>query len=65
MARNQIRFPVTEYGRKESVPLPFKEHHEIMDDLADRVTIAERKDEPSEGLDSVQKRLEGKWQSTE
>ena len=60
MARNKIRFPVDEDGKKESILLPLKEYQELMDDLADLVKIAERKDEPSASLDSVKKRLEGK-----
>ena len=64
MARNKIRFLVDENGKKESVLLPLKEYQALMDDLADLAGIAERKDEPSAGLDSVKKRLEGKWQRT-
>ena len=65
MAEERIKYLVNEDGKKESILLPIKEYHELMDDLADLVKIAERKEEPSARLDCVKKRLEGKWQSTE
>lgn len=64
MAREKMKFLVDENGKKESVLLPIKEYEELMADLVDLATIAERKDEPSSSLDEVKKRLENKWQST-
>ena len=64
MPREKIRFLVDENGRKRSVVLPIKEYEELLEDLDDLVTIAERKDEPAEPLDVVKKRPEAKWQNT-
>lgn len=64
MAGERIKYLVNEDGKKESILLPLKEYQELMDDPADLVKIAERKDEPSASLDRVKKRLVGKWQST-
>ena len=55
MAREKLRFLVDERGRKQSVVVPIKEYRELMDDLADLATFAERKDEPAESLESVKK----------
>ena len=64
MAPEKIKFLVDEKGRKLSVLLPIKEYRELLEDLADLAVIAERKDEPSEALDDVRKRLQEKWLST-
>jgi hypothetical protein len=61
MAREKIRFLVDEKGRKQSVVLPIKEYQELLEDLADLTLIAERKDQPTEPLEVVKKRLEEKW----
>jgi hypothetical protein len=47
------------------VLLPISEYRELLDDLTDLAAIAERKDEPTEALDDVRKRLQENWQSTE
>ena len=65
MAGERKKYLVNEDGKKEPILSPLKEYQELMDDLADLVKIAERKEEPSANLDCVKKRLEGKWQSTE
>ena len=64
MARERIRFLVDEKGRKESVVLPMKEYQDLLEDLADLVLIAERKEEPTAPLEAVKKRLEEKWLDT-
>ncbi len=64
MAKEKLRFLVDERGRRRSVIVPIKEYRELMEDLADLATFAERKDEPAESLESVKKRLEKKWQNT-
>jgi hypothetical protein len=61
MAREKIRFLIDERGRKQSVVLPIKEYQELLEDLADLALIAERKNQPTEPLDVVKKRLEEKW----
>jgi hypothetical protein len=61
MAREKIRFLVDDRGRKQSVVLPIKEYQELLEDLADLALIAERKNEPAEPLEVVNKRLEEKW----
>jgi hypothetical protein len=64
MARQKISFVVDERGRKQSVVLPIKEYQELLEDLADLALIAERKNEPTEPLEVVRKRLEEKWRTT-
>ncbi len=64
MAKEKVRFLVDERGRKQSVVVPIKAYRELLEDLADLATFAERKDEPAESLESVKKRLEEKWQNT-
>ena len=64
MAKAKLRFLVDERGRKQSVVVPIKEYRELLEDLADLATFAERKDEPAESLESVKKRLEERWGST-
>ena len=65
MAREKIRFLVDDIGRKRSVVLPMKEYREVLEDRADLVVIAERKDEPSEPVEVVRERLEKRWRTTE
>jgi hypothetical protein len=64
MTRQKISFVVDEKGRKQSVVLPIKEYQELLEDLADLALIAERKNEPTEPLEVVRKRLEEKWRTT-
>ena len=64
MAREKIRFLVDEKGRRQSVVLPMKEYQELLEDLEALTIIAERKDEPTEPLAVVKRRLEEKWRNT-
>ena len=64
MAREKRQFLVDEKGRKKSVLLPINEYEELLVDLEDLALITERKDEPTEPLEAVKKRLEDKWHST-
>ena len=65
MAAEKIRYLIDEKRQKQSVLLPISEYRKLLEDLSDLAAIAERKDEPIEELDDVQKRLQEKWQSTE
>ncbi|MCH7745135.1 MAG: hypothetical protein IIC84_03585 [Chloroflexi bacterium] len=65
MARLKKLYLTDEKGRKTAVVLPMKEYKELLEDLEDLAIIAERKDEPTEHLEAVIKRLEMKWQNTE
>ncbi|MCH8109707.1 MAG: hypothetical protein IIB15_06215 [Chloroflexi bacterium] len=65
MARLKKRYLTDEKGRKTAVVLPIKEYEELLEDLEDLAIIAERKDEPTEPLETVTERLETKWQNTE
>ena len=64
MQKSKIRYLVDENGRKSSVVLSIKEYKELLEDLADLGVIAERKDEPTESLEGVTRRLEDKWSGT-
>ena len=64
MSPGKIRYLVDEHGRKESVVLSLKEYQELLEDLKDLAVIAERKEEPSEPLDTLKNHLAKKWQST-
>lgn len=57
-------FVITEKGRKTAVILSIKEYQELLEDLADLVIIAERKEEPSIPFEVVKKKLERKWRDT-
>ena len=65
MARLKKLYLTDEKVRKTAVVLPMKEYEELLEDLEDLAIIAERKDEPTEPLEAVIKRLEMKWQNTE
>lgn len=65
MARAKKQFIVDEKGRKTAIILPIKEYEELLEDLEDLATIAERRNEPTEPLDVVIERLEKKWQNIE
>ena len=64
MAQAKKRFLVDENGRKTSVVLSISEYQELLEDLEDLAVITERKEEPTEPLDLVKKRLEAKWLNT-
>jgi hypothetical protein len=57
MARQKISFLVDEQGRKQSVVLLIRDYQQLLEDLADLALIVERKDEPTESLELVKKRL--------
>lgn len=61
---NSGQFVVTRKGQKTGVLLSLKEYNELLEDLTDLATIAERKQEPSEPFDRVKERLERKWLNT-
>lgn len=65
MARLKKHYITDEKGRKTAVILPIKEYEELLEGLEDLAIIAERKDEPTEPLETVTERLETKWQNTE
>ena len=65
MVHAEKRFVVDEHGRKTAVILPIEQYEELMEDLDDLATIAERRGEPTEPIESVRERLEEKWQSIE
>ena len=65
MARLKKRYLTDEKGRKTAVVLPIKEYEELLEDLEDLAIIAERKDEPTEPLETVTERLETKWKNIE
>ena len=65
MARAKKQFIVDEKGRKTAIILPIKEYEELLEDLEDLATIAERRNEPTEPLGVVIERLEKKWQNIE
>ena len=58
MAVEKRRFLVDEKGHKESIVLSMKEYQGLLEDLEDLAVIAERKEEPTELLEVVRKRLE-------
>ena len=65
MVHVEKRFVVDQHGRKTAVILPIEQYEELMEDLDDLATIAERRGEPTEPIESVRERLEKKWQSIE
>lgn len=65
MARLKKRYLTDEKGRKTAVVLPIREYEELLEDLEDLAIIAERKDEPTEPLETVTERLETKWKNIE
>lgn len=63
MTLQKRQFIVDETGRKKGVVLTLKEYRELLEDLDDLATIAERKDEPVEPFEVVKTRLAEKWRS--
>ncbi len=51
------QFLTDEQGRKTSVLLPIKEYFELIEDLSDQLTIAERKDDERVPFDQAMKEL--------
>ena len=52
------RFIVNERGEKTAVVLPIAEYESLLEDIDDLATIAERREEPSEPLETVLARVE-------
>lgn len=52
-----IQYITDETGEKKSVVLPVEDYEELLEDIQDLVTIAERKSEKSLSLDEVLKNL--------
>ena len=65
VATGQRQFVVDEQGRKAAVLLPIAEYEALLADLDDLAVIADRRDEPTESLEAVRKRLVDKWRHTE
>jgi len=53
----KIEYITDESGKKISVILPFDQYQNILEDIKDLVSIAERKDEPDTTLDELKKSL--------
>lgn len=56
--KRAVEFLVDEKGRRKSVLMSYETYLELMEDIADLQTIAERKDEKPVPLDAVRKALE-------
>ena len=65
VATGERQFVVDEQGRKAAVLLPIAEYEALLADLDDLAVIADRRDEPTESLETVRKRLVDKWRHTE
>lgn len=52
-----IQYITDETGEKRSVVLPVEDYEELLEDIQDLATIAERKNEKSLSLDEVLKNL--------
>ena len=65
VATGQRQFVVDEQGRKAAVLLPIAEYEALLADLDDLAVIADRRDESTESLETVRKRLVDKWRHTE
>ena len=52
-----IQYITDELGEKKSVVLPVEDYEDLLEDIQDLVTIAERKSEKSLSLDEVLKNL--------
>jgi PHD/YefM family antitoxin component YafN of YafNO toxin-antitoxin module len=64
LKQKERTYLVNEKGEKTAICLPLQEYQELLEDLEDLATIAERKNEPSTPLETVLKRLEKKWRNT-
>ena len=64
VATGERQFVVDEQG-KAAVLLPIAEYEALLADLDDLAVIADRRDEPTESLETVRKRLVDKWRHTE
>lgn len=48
-----VEYVVDEKGRRKSVIMSYRAYLELMEDLNDLASIAERRNEPSEDLESI------------
>lgn len=51
------QFIIDESGNKTAVILPLEDYEELLEDIHDLTVIAERKNEPTIGLEELKKRL--------
>ena len=59
MAKAKERYIVDEGGKKTAVILEMKDYQRLLEDLHDLAVVAERRDEPTIGLDELKGRLRG------
>ena len=59
MAKAKERYIVHEGGKKTAVILEMKDYQRLLEDLHDLAVVAERRDEPTIGLDELKRRLRG------
>ena len=57
MRKLREQYVVNEKGEKTAVLLPLKEYEELLEDIHDLATIAERRDEPTVSFEALKKRL--------
>jgi len=57
MIGNATQFVTDGEGRRVAVVLPVEEYEELLEDMHDLATIAERRDEPRLSWDEVKRRL--------
>jgi hypothetical protein len=53
----KIKYLTDEDGNRHSVVIPFDEYEEMLEDIQDLVTIAERKNEESISIEDLKKSL--------
>jgi hypothetical protein len=58
MGKMHEKFIIDEKGQKSAIVLPIGEYEELLEDLHDLAVIAERRDEPTIGLDDLKKKLQ-------
>ena len=64
MLSSKSQFIVDDNGKKTAVIIPIEEYESLLEDLADLSVMAERRNETSESLEAVRKRLKAKWRKT-
>ena len=57
MRKFQEQYIVDGKGRKTAVIIPVEEYEELLEDIHDLATIAERRDEPSITFEELKKKL--------
>ena len=53
----KIQYITDENGEKQSVIIPFDEYEEMLEDIKDLASIAERRSEPSISIEELKKSL--------